>query len=634
LKKLLLLLALFNLLTGYICAQTQPFGIIDTADLKTPTCDFEKDANAIVLFDQAVVTTKGTSIIMERHKRIKIFNDKGKDEANIRIEYYGAHRDEEITDVEAETINLDGKIIEHTAVDKKLIYTEATDKQKKAIVFTFPNVRAGSVIEFKYKWSTPYPYNYPDWFFQTSIPTRYSEFDAGFSNDFLFTLLKKTYQPLYKDTAMILGTKVNPWGTRHIWAMSNIKTFKEEPFMDYPEDYFQCILLKTYYPGRSWIKIADQMLDDIDFGEQLTKSPGNQDEIIAKANLLKTDDEKIAYLFNTVKTAMKWNKIDAWYTMDGVKKAWNKKTGNSTEINLILYNLLQSANVKALLMSLSTRDNGKLQIDYPSFGQLNKTVVYCPVDSSKYYVLDATSPYNSYNNTPLDLIGLYALSMDAVNKKYTMFPLKNGSTREIILVSGSIGTDGKLEGTTQISGSGYSREKYLKQYNDLGEKKYIDQMQKDNSSLKITAFKLENPETDSLPLTQSFDFSYNLTEPDGDYMYFNPNVLTGFQTNPFLSETRVSNIDFGCLYNYSINGRYKIPAGYKVDALPKQVIMHMPDNDIVFRRVAAEQDGYIIIHYTINYKRSVFSKDEYSSIRDFYKKMYEMLNEQVVLKKS
>ncbi len=90
-KRLFPLLILL-VLTGYVSAQTMPFGKIDTADLKMTSCDFEKDANAMVLFDQAVVTYKFSTVIMERHKRIKIFNDKGKDEANIRIEYLGFHR--------------------------------------------------------------------------------------------------------------------------------------------------------------------------------------------------------------------------------------------------------------------------------------------------------------------------------------------------------------------------------------------------------------------------------------------------------------------------------------------------------------------------------------------------------------
>ncbi len=60
----------------------------------------------------------------------------------------------------------------------------------------------------------------------------------------------------------------------------------------------------------------------------------------------------------------------------------------------------------------------------------------------------------------------------------------------------------------------------------------------------------------------------------------------------------------------------------------------MPDKSITFKRIVAEQDGDILVHYTIDYKRSLFLKDEYPSIHDFYKKMYEMLNEQIVLKKS
>jgi hypothetical protein len=610
-------------------AAAQPFGKIDTADLKLTTCDFEKDANAEVLFDQAVVNYRFSTVITERHKRIKIFNDKGNAEANIRIEYL-AHSDEKISDVEAETINLNNKTIEYSIIDPKLIYTEAVDKDTKAIVFTFPNIRSGSIIEFKYKKTTPYGYNYPDWFFQGDIPCRYSEFDASFIEDYHFSIFKKIYQTLVKDTAMV---RTSPTGTRHIWAMSNINAYKQEPFMDYPEDYLQCVLTRIEHKSETWIKVADWMLYDDDMGKQLTKTIGNEQEIINKAKTLKTDGEKIAFIFDTVKRAMKWNKINRWYCIDGIKKAWDKKTGNSAEINLILYHFLTMANVETYLLAVRTRNHGKLDIEYPTLSQLNKIVVYCPVDSAKQYVLDASDKLNAYNNIPLNLIGLQALSMEVVSKKYTMFVIKTGKTREVTLINGSINAEGKLEGTTQISSTSYSRKKYLEQYNELGEKKYIDEIQKDNNSLKITSLKIENVENDTLPLVQSFEFKYNLTDPDGDYMYFNPNLFTGLGANPFSSEARVSNIDFGCLYNYSINGRYKIPPGYKADVLPKPSSMQLPDKAIIFKRFVAEQDGTIIIHYTIDYKRGAFTKEEYPAIRDFYKKMYEMLNEQIVLKK-
>jgi hypothetical protein len=71
-------------------------------------------------------------------------------------------------------------------VDKKQLYTENTDKYRRTLIFTFPNVKSGSVIEFNYKWSTYYSYNYPDWYFQSNLPCRYSEVDAGLDNHYLF----------------------------------------------------------------------------------------------------------------------------------------------------------------------------------------------------------------------------------------------------------------------------------------------------------------------------------------------------------------------------------------------------------------------------------------------------------------
>jgi hypothetical protein len=633
LKFFLLALIFLFALAGAATGQTQPFGKIDTADLKMTSCSFEKDANAMVLFDHQVVVYKGDEILMERHKRIKIFNDHGKDEANIRIEYLGVHKDENVTDVEAETVNLNNKTIEYTAIDPKLIYTQIVDKETKAIIFTFPNVKSGSIIEFKYKWETPYPYNYPDWAFQSLIPTRYSEFDAGFNYNYEFEYIKKVYQPFTIDTAMKVGKKNDIKSARCIWALSNVNSYKIEPYMDYPDEYLQRISLNIHHKYRTWIDVADNMLADEDFGEQLNKNLGKQDAIVNKAKSLKTDDQKIAYIFDTVKNAMKWNKADRWYCIDGVKKAWDKKIGNATEINLILYHLLASANVDAYLLALRTRDYGKLDLQNPTLSQLNRVVVYCKVDSAKRYVLDASDKLNLYNNVPADLMGLYALSMAAETKKYELVTLQTGSTREVTLINGSINAEGKLEGTNQISSTTYSREKYLKRYNDEGEKKYIDELQKDNNGLKITSLKIENMQNDTLPLYQTFEFKYSLTEPDGQYMYFNPNLFTGITNNPFLAETRVSNIDLGCLYSYSINCRYQLPPGYKVDVLPKSTSMQMPDKSIVFKRFEAEQDGSVMIHYTLDYKRSIYTKDEYPSIRDFYNKMYEMLNEQIVLKK-
>src|SRR5258708_5405886 len=103
---------------------TQPYGVIDTADLKITTCDFEPGASAEILFDKGIISFEsGRS--MQRHIRIKILNDFGKGNANIRFVYHHKFLEGKgITGLEAETINLENNTIIFTPVDKHDIHIE------------------------------------------------------------------------------------------------------------------------------------------------------------------------------------------------------------------------------------------------------------------------------------------------------------------------------------------------------------------------------------------------------------------------------------------------------------------------------------------------------------------------------
>lgn len=140
-------------------------------------------------------------------------------------------------------------------------------------------------------------------------------------------------------------------------------------------------------------------------------------------------------------------------------------------------------------------------------------------------------------------------------------------------------------------------------------------------------------EVDSLPLMQNIEFSLDLAGSDENYIYLNPNMFTSLKKNLFLSEKRMTDVDFRYLRNYTVNGMYKIPAGYKVDALPKSVTIVMPDKGVSFKRLVAEQDGSIVVRYAISYNRTQYSKEDYPDFHEFFKQMHEMLNEQIILKK-
>lgn len=631
-NKIFTLLLLLLVVSQTSIGQTSLYGEADTADLKMSFCSFEKDANAMVLFDVAKITySKYEYIVMQRHKRVKIFNDRGKSVADVRIEYFPGDYNESIKNLEAQTINLvDNKIV-ITPIDKKSIYIQKVDKQRKAFVFTFPNVKPGSIIEYRYTWETGIGYNFPEWAFQRDIPTRYSELDAHMHFRYSFNIIKKATRKFALDTMFAFKDKLR----HHIWAMKDVPAFRLEPYMHSIEDNLQGIYFKPTQMLSYWPAIARQIIADADFGGQLKLPLYSEADVVADAKALKTDNEKIGFLFNTVKNTVKWNNIDKWYTDGGIQAAWVKKTGNSTEINLILYHLLQLSGIKPTLLVLGKRESGEIELGNPSFGRLNKTVVRVPIDSVNFYVMDASGKYNTYNDTPYDLLGLNMLTIDPDSKDADVIKLKTDvPSKEIIFVNAQIKANADLEGNVQVSSSNYKRVDKLETWDKLKEKKYVDEVLKENNSnLQISNHKFTNLEVDTIPLREDFDFKLELTSSDENYIFFNPNLFTGIGINPFVNESRLADIDFIYLNTFSINGRYRLPAGYKIDALPKAMTIMMPDKSIYFKRVIGEFEGMIAVNYTIGYNKTKYTREEYDDLRQFYKKMYEMLNEQVVLKK-
>jgi len=625
--------------------QTQYYGQIDTADLKMTSCDFEKDANAMVLFDKTEVNTEYSSTTVTIHKRIKILNDKGLDAANVSIEYYGKDHLENISDIQAETINYDNHIIKNIPVNPAQIFRQTIDKYTKRVTFSFPAVKAGSVIDYIYTWTMDYDGGFPDWIFQGDLPVRYSEFSAKIINDFIYAVKPRVYMDYVKNTKepMVDGSD-HAFGNKYVWAVKNVPSFREEPFSTGLADNAQQIrfVLSTIqhnthpsYQARytTWERLASDILADPDFGDQLKKNLNDDDKIVANAKLLPTDEQRIRYIFGKISTAMKLDGKNRWFTTDGVRKAWEKKLGNDAEINMILYNFLRQAGIKCSVVLISTREHGRFDLALPDWHYFDKLVVNA-VNGDKTLMLDATDKFTPLSSIPFNLLNCSGLWMDPVTKFYHVGEVKdNNPSRQAVFVNAQVKPDGKLEGTVRMSRFGNDRAAKLSQFEKLGEAKYKENLANGDNNLKILSFSRENVETDTLPLIESAGFRLDMSGGDDKYVFINPNLFTTLRSNPFLSESRYSPIDFGNNNIYSIKGLYKIPSDYKIDALPKGISLSMPDTSISFKRVVSEEDGSILVNYLVTFKKAVFTPDEYPAIRDFYKKMFEMLNEQIVLKK-
>ena len=108
-----------------------PFGTVDKSDLELKDCDFDPKAGAMVLLEDGLLeyVIGNDGIEMKKRVRIKILNEKGIDQANIRLSYLSAANSQSINSIEAQTYNLDDKgEIVISKLDKKLIYEKKINK--------------------------------------------------------------------------------------------------------------------------------------------------------------------------------------------------------------------------------------------------------------------------------------------------------------------------------------------------------------------------------------------------------------------------------------------------------------------------------------------------------------------------
>jgi len=507
--------------------EIQPYGKVDLEDLQMKQCDFEKDASAEVLQDVERISydgntellrdatrqtiTQGAKLKVERHRRIKIFTDYGRGAGNVRLTYENDGYGNPIGNLEAETINLvDGKI-QITPFDKKGVYTEKIDRWRSALVFALPNVKPGSIIEFKYT-SSQIP---QAWYFQTNIPTRYTELETDYLGRLNARTVAHVKQPYQKNIGKTDDEK-------QIRAMVNVHSLPQEPYMTSEKDNWQRIeLFDNEMLIHTWDGIGKELINFANFGGEFNQGVAGDGPIIKHAKSLKSNDEKIAFIFDTVKNAMKWDDITNFYTYQVTSQAWNKKTGNSAEINFILYNLLKKAGVNAFPMVISARDNGRMSPANPNLYAFNNMVVYVPVDTAKFYVMDATNKFGLFNAIPYDDLNSFGLSVNTDNGKTSMVPLEvDAPVIQSVFLNAEIKPEGKITGTAEITSDSYNKITAVKKYKTHGEKKYLDTLRNNDNNIKISSFKMENMDVDSLPLSQKIDFVADLTGSDENYIYF------------------------------------------------------------------------------------------------------------------
>lgn len=173
-------------LSGLLYGQKAPakFGDIPMEDMKMTVYPKDSSAEAVVLVDYGGSTIayderKGFQLAFERLRRVKILTKEGLRWADFSIPlYHVSDQEEKVSNLKVVTYNLEnGKINEAKAKSETFI-KEKYDANLNFTKVAWTNVKVGSVLEISYKVTSDFLFNFQDWEFQTTIPTRWSEYRA------------------------------------------------------------------------------------------------------------------------------------------------------------------------------------------------------------------------------------------------------------------------------------------------------------------------------------------------------------------------------------------------------------------------------------------------------------------------
>lgn len=647
-----LLITLIN--AQFLLAQSpaQATGKIDKAELALTDCAFDKGAAALKLVDRRhIAYTRGEHVlkmVADRQTRIKIFNSDGLGYANVSIPYLNFNNNERISNIRAYTYNLapDGSVVA-TKVDKKSIFLKKVNKNVNELVIAFPMAKAGSVVEYSYTLERDNIGYIEDWYFQDEIPVLYSEFELRapllfkFREDaFIYANVEKK-EALSDELLQVDGTVRRIKTLQKNYVMRNLPGIQDEPFITSKNDYRQRISLQlaqteegngvTKDIRTTWEDVVTRLNQDEDFGEELRKNIPGAAAVIADALQHPDTLNRMVKIFNVVRNSMDWNGSLSPYALSGVRTAWENKIGSSGDINIILINLLRQAGVMAEPMLVSTRNNGTVNINYPSERQFNTLMAFVPIGTN-FYVLDATDRYIAWQLIPYPACNTWGLRLRNNNNHQWVELLPHFGHSEVTVIQAQLDNNGVMRGDATINSQHYAKTPRSKAWLQ-DEADFMSTYITGNiPNITINRLQVLNTDNDSLPLEQKISFTLPLNS-SGGYTYFSPHLFFGMEENPFTSDERKSDIDFGCKQEYTLYGSFTLPENYAFETPASNFQLRMPDTSIVFSMNRQAEDNFLRVRMSVQFKQSYYLASNYPALQDFYKKMFAKLNEPIVIRK-
>ncbi|GAB3915117.1 hypothetical protein GCM10028803_61490 [Larkinella knui] len=628
-------------------SQQLTFGQIDYNDLTMRMYPADSSAEAVVLSDigkTAILQndSRGYYAEYQRHVRIKILKKSAFERSTITVPFYRLRSDlrEEVRDIQGSTHTLlaDGSV-KVDQLNKDAIFEERRTEKLYIKRFTLPNVREGSVIEFTYTLTSDFVFELREWDFQRDIPVRWSQYELNLIAGFEYRILFQGFEPLAVDENQSSGTMIH-----YRWAMKNLVALREEDFMATPDNYRAKVwfeLVRTTLPheigprnyAKKWDDLDKLLLVDSQFGLAINRT-GFLKETAATLRKQSADTlQQVTAAYQFIQKAMSWNKRRAIYTEDGLKKAFEAKTGNTADLNLMLVGLLREMGLEAFPVILSTKQNGTLSKEYPLLSRFDYVIALVNW-GGKDWLLDACGPGLRAGVLPVHCLNGEGRLVHIRHPRWvSLSPIeKRRESGQFLL---KITKDGQLDGSITVTQSGYAAADSRQVLKEISLEKFRQAFKSQSPDWQWNELVVLNADSSYLPLTIKGHVTVSeAVSRIENRLYLRPLPISDYAKNPFKSPERRFPVDMGVPIEKVYVASYTLPEGYKVEEVPRNIALALPGNVGRFSFVTGVEGRNLQISSRLVFSKAIFGPEEYGALREFYNQIIAKHAEQVVLKKT
>lgn len=642
-------------------AQNSELGKVSNKELLEKFHPEDTTAVAAILCKKARTIFKynlnrGFTVNHEYTYRIKIYKKEGLSWANFEVPYYVGYEDmndESVKFSNAVTYNIENGTVVKTKLNGEGSFKKNVNEYWNQAMISMPNVKVGSVIEFKYILKSENIVKFPVYDNQYNIPINYSEYITEIPEFFIYKPVLTGYVKVKSDTKFVNGSqsfedeykRTANLSYRQInssYITENIPGIKEEDYVDNIRNYKSSIqneLERTRFPEQpvkdysiTWEGVAKTIFENKNFGKELNEQLYLLKDVKLILKNAVSDKEKLDIIFKFVQSKMNWNRENGYFTEKGVKQAYLDKTGNVAEINFILIAMLKLAGINVNPVLVSTVEYGVPA--FPNRTVFNYVIAAADLDG-KQILLDATHKYTTQNILPLNVLNWTGrlLKQDGTSQEINLVPTMPSKVNYTLMTK--VNNLGVITGKFRVQKMDYEAYSFREKNARQNEENYLEKLENNLDGILINDYSVENRDTDmSKPVTETFTFtSENHCEIIGGKMFINPLLFFTLKKNPFIQEKRQMPIYFGYPKQEKYNINIEIPDGYIVESITKSIKIASEDNVILFVINTQVEANKIQIIVTKEINTAIMEAEYYSNLKNFFQKIIDKQNEKIVLKK-